>query len=65
MIDILYVILYFTFPVYIFRFMKKNNIDPYKIVITGASNLPYKTVEPVTSLLTKREYCNYHIIVKE
>ena len=43
----------------------KNNIDPYKIVVTGVTNLPYKAVEPVTSLLTKREYYNYHIIVKE
>lgn len=39
MIDILYVILYFTFPVYIFRFMKKNNIDPYVISVKSVSLL--------------------------
>ena len=43
----------------------KNNIDPYKIVVTGAGNLPYKDIEPVTSLLAKHEYYNYHIIAKE
>jgi biopolymer transport protein ExbD len=43
----------------------KNNIDPYKIVVTGAGNLPYKIVEPVTSLLAKHEYYNYHIIAKD
>lgn len=42
----------------------KKNIDPYKIVVTGAGTLPYKVVEPVISLLTKHEYHNYHISSK-
>ena len=42
----------------------KRTIDPYKIVVTGFADLPYKAVEPVTSLLTKHGYCDYHIISK-
>lgn len=42
----------------------KKNIDPYKIVVMGAENLPYKVVKPVISLLTKYDYNNFHIIPK-
>ncbi len=49
------------------KFIENNkmSIDPYKIVVMGASKLPYTAVEPVISLLMNHNYFNYHLISKD
>lgn len=43
----------------------RNHINPDKIVVNGASKLPYKAFRPVTSLLAKHGFLGYQITVKD